>query len=252
MIRTVSMFRFAAAVVAAAWGATAAGAPINHGTFVGNTVQYVDVTEDSGTDPLPPALYGAPNIAGDTLDFSPVSFNSSSTGALGVDQTDGTLTMRIEALPGNSIPVLMIEEAGDYTLTGVGAGTGAAITAYFYLDIIEVDGVSINPVKLSGQLTVTGGGQFGPSPAGGIWTGNLSFDVSAALTANNVPYVGGATKVTLTLDNNLATVSEAGTIATIAKKDAGVRITVPEPSSMGLAAACAGLVGFAIRRRRAA
>src|SRR5688500_9104212 len=46
-------------------------APINYGDFVGSTVTYRMVTEDSGTDTVPPCMYCAPTVGGDTLNFNP-------------------------------------------------------------------------------------------------------------------------------------------------------------------------------------
>lgn len=239
-----------AALAALAFASSAKAAPINYGVFVGASVQYIDVTEDSGTDT--PPLYGAPTIAGDTLDFSPVSFHSSSNGAAGVDQTDGTLSVMIEGLGGNVIPGVQISTGGDFTLTGIGgAGTSAADQLSVFLDILEVDGVAVNPIKLNALV----GGSWdlasnGPGPfVSGPWSGAIAFgDLNAVLTANSVAYVNGVTKVAVTLDNNLSTTSEAGTAAAIGKKDFQIEI-VPEPSAAAIAAgAC--FAGLLLRRRR--
>ena len=85
----------------AAFASAAGAAAIDYGDYVGIDVKYLQVTEDSGTDATP--LFGTPNLAGNTLDFNPPSFNSSSSGAGGVDITDGTLTFMVEAKPNNLI-----------------------------------------------------------------------------------------------------------------------------------------------------
>lgn len=230
-------------------------APINYGTFIGATVQYVNVTENSGTDALP--LFGAPSVIADSLDFNPVSFNSNSVGAGGIDITDGTLAMSIESLPGNFIDQILFDEAGDFTLAGFGgAGTYASVTANYIIEINEVDGASINPIQIQTAMA------FGPSNGNwdllndgpgplvhDAWTGSLLVDITQALIANNVPFTVGATQVGVILDNTLVTTSEAGTQAFIAKKDSGgVTITVtPEPASMALFGLGAALI--ATRRR---
>jgi hypothetical protein len=233
-------------------------APIFYGNFVGNTVKYVGVTEDSGTDPTP--LFGAPVISGDTLDFNPVSFNSFSSGALGNDITDGTLTFFVEALPGNAISTLILNERGDVTLSGFGNNqTFAAAYAAIFISILQIDGIDINPIDLQGTMTVTpSGGTFelGTDGGGGsqykaIWTGSKTFDILGAITSLGVIPDLGVTKLSVNLDNALITLSQEGTSAFIAKKDSkGVSISVPEvsPTSM-LVVAFAG--AWLVRRAKA-
>jgi len=230
-----------AAVIA--FTAPVSAAPINYGDFSGTTVMYAQVTEDSGTDT--PPLFGAPTVSGDTLDFNPASFNSSSSGAFGTDITDGTLTLMIMALPGNFIDMVEFDEAGDFTLTGFSNDAFASVTATFFLDIEEVDGVSINPLNISTSMVFTpSDGDWslsadGPGPlVNGSWSGSLDVDITQALIDNNIPFDVGATKVSVTFDNTLTTLSEEGTSAFIAKKDVGgIGITVtPEPASLGLLA----------------
>src|SRR5262245_944373 len=76
------------------WASTANSAPINYGNFNSPNVSYLQVTEDSTTDPVPPALFGAPILSGDSLSFNPVNFAANSSGG-GSDSTDGTLTTTI-------------------------------------------------------------------------------------------------------------------------------------------------------------
>ena len=237
---------FTAAVSTAAllaYSSTASAAQINYGNFSGSTVDFIQVTEDSGTDPTP--LYGSPTVSGDTLDFNPVSFNSSSTGAAGVDITDGTLTLMMMSQAGNFIDTIEFDEAGDFTLTGLSGNAFASVAANFFLDVQEVDGVGITPINIATAMTFTpSGGDFdlitdGPGPVvNGAWSGFLTVDITQALIDNNIPFVNGATKVSVTFDNTLTTLSEAGTSAFIAKKDVGgVGITVtPEPASLALLA----------------
>jgi hypothetical protein len=94
------------------------GLPIDHGDFTGDTVSFIDVSEDSTTDPDALPLLGSPTVGGDSLDFNGISF-ASSPGAGGVDMTNGNLTMGIEAQAGRAIDTISLTEAGDYTLFGV-------------------------------------------------------------------------------------------------------------------------------------
>lgn len=245
-----------AAIGLLVFAASSLGVPINYGDFAGTTVDYLDVTEDSGTDPTP--LYGSPSVSGDTLDFDPVSFNSSSTGPGGVDITDGTLTMMIRSLPGQFIDVVQFTEAGDFTLAGLGGiGTFASVTAEFFIDIEEVDGVPINPVNVQASMVFTpSGGDWdllndGPGPAvNGAWSGSLLVDITQALIDDGTPFVIGATKISVVFDNTLVTLSETGTSSFIAKKDVdGITITViPEPASLACMVLGAALM---LSRRRA-
>src|SRR3990172_6972076 len=72
-------------------------APINYGDFVGNTVTYRMVTEESGSDTVPPCMYCAPTVGGDTLNFNPVGYDPSSSNGSVADITDGQLLFLIES-----------------------------------------------------------------------------------------------------------------------------------------------------------
>ncbi len=231
------------AVALFACSTPASAVQINYGDFVGATVDFLQVTEDSGTDPTP--LYGSPTVSADSLDFNPVSFNAFATGAGGVDTTDGTLTLMMMSQSGNFIDKIKFDEAGDFSLSGFSGNAFAAVTANFFLDIQEVDGVGITPINITTAMTFTpSNGDFdlindGPGPlVDGTWAGLLMVDITQALIDNNVPFVNGATKVSVTFDNTLTALSQDGTSAFIAKKDVGgVGITViPEPASLGLLA----------------
>ncbi len=236
-------------------------APINYGDFMGSTVTYVGVTEDSNSGDTPP-LFGAPSVSGDTLDFNPVGFSASASGAGGNDVTDGNLSFMVVAKAGKAISSLNLAEAGDTSLAGFGTdATLTKVTGTGVLNINEVDGVGIGALSIPFSLTFSPSGgtyglnsNFGGGPGGTIfWSGGKLLDVSAALTANNIPFVGGATKISINLDNTLTALSQAGTFALIAKKDFGglsVTVNVPEPSVALLSGlALFGLAG--LRRRMA-
>jgi hypothetical protein len=231
-----------AALTVAGGISPARAASINYGTFVGTTVQYVDVTEDSTTDATP--LYLAPTSSGDSLDFNPI-FASSSSGAGGSDETDGVLTMMIEALGANVIEKVMITEAGDFSLSGFSGGTGtsASVTAGVTVTIEAVDGSAITPFDvLTSLVFAPSDGDWdllndGPGPdVSGVWTGTGMVDLTQALIDEGQPFSFGVTKVSFKMDNMLDTASETGTSADIAKKDIdGLSLTVlPEPAPLAL------------------
>ncbi len=228
-----------------AFALPADAAQINYGDFMGNTVNFLQVTEDSGTDPTP--LYGAPSVFGDTLDFNPISFNAGATGAGGVDITDGTMSLMMTSKPGNFIDQVLFDEAGDVTLAGFGGiGTFASVSANFFVEIQEVDGVGIGSILIQAPMIFTpSGGTYDQATDGGggplfnsAWSGSLLVDLTQALIDNNIPHVNGVTKISVVFDNTLVALSENGTSSFIAKKDVGgVGITVvPEPATIGLLA----------------
>ena len=131
--------------------------------------------------------------------------------------------------------------AGDYTLVGAGTvTTSTSVAAPVFLTLTEVNGIGISPTALySGNLVFTpSGGTYdllNDPGTGVIWNGSLFIDVDAALAAIHID--GRATKIVYHMDNTLTAISEANSIAFIAKKDGIVRleVNVPEPASMVLA-----------------
>jgi hypothetical protein len=237
------------AVLLFLWTSFTQAAPINYGDFVGSTVTYRMVTEDSGTDTVPPGMYGMPSVGGNTLNFNPVGFDSETSGP-NADITDGQLLFMVESNNKETQAILNIKinEIGDTTLAGnvpLGSlGTSSSIRMAAVVEIVEVDGVAITPITLSGmsasplpvlmpvytllpsnsptdgtwQLGVDGNG--GPSFTS-QWNGELFVDVQDALNKSGMSYTRGATRVTVNLNNVLAATSETGTSASVGKKRPG-------------------------------
>jgi hypothetical protein len=245
---------FGALALAASLGLASAisAVPINHGDFAGDGVLFRGVSEDSTTDPGALPLFGSPTVGGASLDFSGISFGSSS-GAGGVDVTNGSLTMEIVAQGGGFIDSISLLEAGDYTLFGVpGAAALAWASAAVYLDILEVDGIGIDPINVQANLIFSpSSGQFdlltgGPALAR-IWNAELTIEVTQALQDKNIQ--GGATMVSLTLSNMLATASEPGAASFINKTDLDISAQViPEPTTFVLLGT--GLLGLFLMGER--
>ena len=242
---------------------SAKAAPINYGNLPGATVDYLQVTEDAVSAGDAPPLFGAPTVTGDSIDFDPVGFDASSQNG-GADITDGNLKFTIDAHAGKAIKSVTIAEAGDVTLLGIAPllseTTFASVVTRISVDIDEVDGNPISVVSVNGLSIpfAPSGGTYGlgTDGAGGPlftagWNGSLLINVNAILTANGVSFVGGATRVDINLDNILTALSQQGTSASIAKKNAnGVTITVniPEPTG-GMLALLAGSLAAVWRRR---
>lgn len=272
-----------AALVLAMMAQSSFAAQINYGTHMGTYVTYVNVTEDSGADePLP--LFGAPTVTGNSIDFNPVGFDAASTNG-GSDITDSNLVFMVTAKSGSRIESITFRESGDTTMAGnVAPGTMGTATAAFasgVLDIHEVDFTGINHISVPFSMTFnpSGGTYFLGTDGGGgplfntQWNGSVTLPVEDILIANgfNIPPGavdpdGGATKISINLDNVLVAVSQPGTSAVISKKDFGgisVRVNVPgepggdmelrpipEPGTFVLAgfAAIGLLVGYRFRR----
>jgi hypothetical protein len=272
-----------AALVLAMVAQSSFGAQINYGTHMGTHVTYVNVTEDSGADePLP--LFGAPTVTGNSIDFNPLGFDAASTNG-GSDITDSNLVFMVTAKSGSRIESITLLESGDTTMAGnVAPGTMGTATAAFasgVLDIHEVDFTGINHISVPFSMTFnpSGGTYFLGTDGGGgplfntQWNGSVTIPVEDILIANGfvippgaVDPDGGATKISINLDNVLVAVSQPGTSALISKKDFGgisVRVNVPgepggdmeiqpipEPATFVLAgfAAIGVLVGFRVRR----
>jgi hypothetical protein len=231
-------------LVALALPTLSLAAPIVYGDFMGNTITYVNVREDSNSGDTPP-LFGAPSVFDDSLDFNPVGFGASSTNG-GVDVTDGNLAFMVVAKPGESIANLVINEFGDVTLAGIATlgsqTTFASVTANVFIDIVEISGVAIDPIKLQVALAFSpSGGTFGLGTDGGggplynqIWAGDLLVNFTQELADRNL--AGVVTKINVNLDNTLVAISQQGTTALIAKKDhVIIKTNIPEPASCLLA-----------------
>lgn len=243
----------AALALATMLASPALAAPINYGDFSGISVDYLQVTENSITDPVP--LFGAPAVVGDSLVFTPLGFGATSTGG-GIDVTDGLVTTVVMATGGAPIVEVKLHEFGDYTLFGAGtAATQTAVATPTFLTILQVDNVDITPLNVNANAVMTpSGGTFNLVSDAGIgilWEGNLSFDVPAILAANSIS--GNATKAILTLNNTLIAASQAGSTAFIQKKGVIISVLVPEPSTVAMSVmGFVALVGYGIRRRRVA
>ena len=152
----------------------------------------------------------------------------------GVDLTEGKLSIQVDA---PSIPTLVLNEIGTYSITGAG-GTSATqvnngclgITAFVTrIDGQSVDGPTITfPISyklITGPVTYPVDGVLGNVPntsslswpistpsQGTSWYGGTYIDLAAAL--NGTPWQGHkVTEATLVLDNVLTTQSESGTVA---------------------------------------
>jgi len=249
----------AIALVCLALSSVSQAAHINYGDFTGTSVMYTDVTESSGTDPVP--LYGPPTIAGNLLDFDPTTFSANAGGG-GVDFTDGQLNFGIMGVPGAPITKILIREGGDYTLAGVGPATLLGYGIGLRVTVTEIDGIAVVPFDVVGAAS----GTFSLPGDAGInvpWDLELEFNLGVALVLQagldfGTDFTLGVTKAEVSIDDTLFAISRPASVALIAKKNFVINTDtdpldpndIPEPTAMALALlACCGL-GLSSRRNR--
>lgn len=201
---------------------------IPYGDFAGDTVNFIGVTEISAEDG---ALYGAPTVDGDSLNFLlPPGFISQSEDG-GVDFIDGRLTFMVEAMDGFLINSISVDEFGGYFNFGEGSFSSVTGIAFVQIGDLVLDASFL----FSDEAT-------GNDPSFGPWSDGLSIEFDPTES------------ITFFFDNQLFTTAADGGAAFIDKKDIKISVgtvpagAVPEPTSgMLLIGLC---VGFAARRRR--
>ena len=152
-------------------------------------------------------------------------------------------------------------DCGAISLLGLGgAGTSASDSLAVHITILEVNGVGITaihlgPLDFAPQPTFSPKGSFNLATDGPLnlapWSGNLLVAFQPFLLANGFTKTDKVTKISVDLDNQLFTTSQANpnTIALIDKKTFfTVTTNTPEPASCVLA--LIGLVGTALFARR--
>lgn len=220
-------------------------AMMNHGTFDGDTVSFVDVTEDTLGDSL---LYKDFSVLSDTLLFDATGFGALSPSP-GSDLVDSELEIMIVANEGYAIATIEYAEEGDFTVVG---DSMVEVGLPYFWEILEVDGVAIEPITGSLQVMFSS-----TSPgAGQLWEVSFAIDVEQLLAdeEGSLGEIGTSiTKMNLRFDNSLtAEAHDASSIAFVKKKQiqglsVGSTEFVPEPTS--IFSLLVGLVCLAIRRK---
>jgi hypothetical protein len=237
-------------------------APINYGDFGPDyppgVTMFLDVTESSGTDPVPPGRYGPPEINGDSLDFDPTEFVAFASGG-GMDITDVQLNFTLMSLPLTGVTSILIGEEGDFSLWGSGTAlTTVAAALSISIDILEVDGVPLaSPLNyfdsdfFAADLANDGPVLLAP------WSNSLFVDLLSILDSNEIEHEWGVSKAEIVINNQLIATSEPSSLAFIAKKDFTITtnviidpdFTIPEPSTLALMIIALAGFGAVFRRR---
>lgn len=269
MNRLASWFRVAGILTALALlGADLSGAraaTISYGDLgpVPPGVLFLSINESSSTDPVPlygppePELFGAGLVG---FDFDPVSFGAMGVGGTS-DIADGQLNFIVisrvvNQTTGVGIESIDLSEDGDLSLLGAGNALTSVLAAVsIRADILEVDGSPIAPIPLSFSASVVYNLAANPGPLR-VWSLSIGMPFRNFLSELGVPFNIGATKVEVTIDNQLAAFSQPNSIASIIKKNFVVGIQphvlgneIPEPAMFALIVVAVCGVAHRIRRR---
>jgi hypothetical protein len=248
MIRTTRVFAGAAALaicaaLAASFSSVAQAASINYGNFgpVPPGVSFLQVTESSGTDAVP--LYGPPTPFATGLDFDPAGFVASAVNG-SADITDGQLNFTVMGPSINSVGVF---EAGDYSLAGVGtSATQVFAGAIVRATVTQINGLPVAPINLAPANASVGFNLVANPGVVQPWSLGTVLNIAGQLAPNQ-----HATKVDISINNQLLALSQPGSLAFIAKKEfiVSTGTNIPEPATAGLAGLALCGLGLVARKR---
>lgn len=199
-------------------------------TLTGNNVDFT-------FDDTLMGLFGQPQIAGDTLFFTPTNFEAQSLNGAGLDLTRDTVNIKVTAHSGWNFDSVNLLERGDYLL--IGSGSTADVTGQ-----IRVFDTAMPLAELTDNITTTG-----PLNMTGVPTKNWNADASVDVSAWN-----SATTLNVTIENLLlASTSSPASLAFVEKKFSGLTLVttpVPEADTYTMMLAGLGLIGFMVSRRK--
>ncbi|MBT8440962.1 MAG: VPLPA-CTERM sorting domain-containing protein [Gammaproteobacteria bacterium] len=199
--------------------------------MIGDSIIY-EYDESANSAAL--ALFGAPDIVGDTVRFLSSTFRAESNNGEGaVVETANFVFSRVYSISGGDIMDIEVVEFGDYEISGGDAAEAdVLLTASSNVDLLDF-------TSSSDSFDAAG-------DSGGLmtWQMQVAVDPGAAFSS-------AANDMALSLQNTLRAVTDAnGETAWIQKKLTLVATTVPVPAAVWLFGSALGLLGW--MRRRAA
>lgn len=185
-------------------------------------------------------LFGQPVLSGDTLSFTPVNFQATSTNGVGNTLAANTVNIQMTAHKGYLLSSIDLAERGDYMLLGNGSTADVAGQVRVY--------DALDPAKNAMTNIVHGAAMDQTGDNTHPWTAAASTDLSGWT---------GARSVNVSFQNLLvASTSGPSSLAYVDKKYGGLTAAtaavtpVPEAQVSAMMLAGLGLVGWKIRRRR--
>lgn len=202
-------------------------------TLIGNSV---DFTFDNALM----GLFGQPQIAGDTLYFTPTNFQAQSLNSSGLAFTRDTINIKVTAHSGWNFDSVNLLERGDYLLLGSGSTADVSGQIRVFDTAMPLNEVTASIIP-NGSLNATG------VPTKN-WTASASADVSAWSSADTF---------NVTIENLLFTSTfSPGALSFVEKKFTGLSILttnispVPEADTYRMMLTGLGLIGFMVARRK--
>jgi uncharacterized protein (TIGR03382 family) len=183
-------------------------------------------------------LFGQPTIIGNSFFFFPAAFRAEATNG-GSDIANDRIDVRIQANPGFNVTGVIIQEFGDYQLTGSGDVSVTGQLQLTNLNIPFPPQVRIDPLSANPGSVISGTNISGP------WDAESNIDLSGETISWS--------RFSLILSNELSATADAGSTASIEKTFAGGAVVVtviPEPATVTLAVL--GVAGLLARRRHTA
>lgn len=205
------------------------------------SVTFAGTDVDFNFDDALLGLFGQANVSGNSLYFTPVNFDAQSSNGAGYAFTNETMNIRVTAREGWSFSSIGLMERGDYLL--LGAGSSAQVTGQ-----IRVFDIASPLIDITDSIEAAS-----PLSLPGVPTHNWSASAAVDLSAWE-----DTRAINVTVENLLlASTSAPSSLAFVEKKFLGLTpvlsavTPVPEAETYAMMLAGLGLVGWAVKRRRA-